>query len=94
MSNDMGGELKNLLNILKQCVSSCHQDLNVLQQSAGQELSERIIASLIFKISKLSECAKTVQKLLKRMKKDEVKCFSCIKGSVSDQHSRDPDTSQ
>ena len=90
MSNNIADELKALLNILKQCISSFQKDVNALHQSNGQE----IISSLIFKLSKLSECAKTIQKLLKKMRKDEVKCFSCIKGAVSDQHSRDPDTSQ
>ena len=90
MSNNIADELKALLNILKQCISSFQKDVNALHQSNGQE----IISSLIFKLSKLSECAKTIQKLLKKMRKDEVKCFSCLKGSVTNQDSQHTDISQ
>ena len=76
-------DLKALLYILKQCVSSFQTDLSVLQNCQGVEANNKIVSGLVFKISKLSECAKKIQKLLKGVKEGDINCFSCLKPTNS-----------
>ena len=72
-------ELKTLLTILAQCLASFQTDCSEAQPS--QNLTEKIIASIIFKIQKLAECARAIQKICKSLKKENLACLPCLQSS-------------
>ena len=74
-------ELKNLLTILSQCLTSFRADFNTLDCNSSQT----VMTSLIFKLEKLSECAKTIQKICKSLKKETIPCLPCVQPSVDEE---------
>ena len=83
-------ELKTLLAILSQCLTSFRADFNTLDCNSSQA----VMSSLIFKLEKMSECAKSIQKVCKSLKKESIPCLPCIQPSVDEKPSKDQEPTE
>ena len=80
-------ELKELFNILGTRLTSFHADFNTLDCKSSQA----VMASIIFKLEKMAECAKSIKKLCKSLKKENIPCLPCLTPSVENQPPEDQD---
>ena len=80
-------ELKELFNILGACLTSFRADFNTLDCKSSQA----VMASIVFKLEKMAECAKSIKKICKSVKKENIPCLPCLTSSVDNQPSEDPD---
>ena len=85
MNETIATELRSLLSILNQCLVSFRADLNTLDCNSSQT----VMTCLIFKLEKMSECAKSIHKISKSLKKESIPCLPCVQSSVDEQPSKD-----
>ena len=78
-------ELKELLIILGKCLTSFHADFNTLDCKSSQA----VMMSIVFKLQKMVECAKSIRRICKSLKKENIHCFPCLTTSVDSQPSKD-----
>ena len=84
-------ELKELLTVLGQCLVSFRTDFSTLDCNSSQA----IMTSIVFKLEKMAECAKSIKKICKSLKKENIPCLPCLTSSVDNQPSenQEPPTS-
>ena len=83
MNDEVLTQLKELLTILSQCMMSFRADCNTLDCNSSQA----VMASLVFKLEKMTECAKSIKKICKSLKKENIPCLPCLSSSVDTQSS-------
>ena len=74
-------ELKKLLTILNQCLTSFFDDFKTLDRNSPKS----IMASIAFKLEKMAECARSILKISKALKKESILCLPCVTKSVDEQ---------
>ena len=84
MNDVLLNELRRLLAILGECLISFRNDFNNLDCNSSQN----VIASIVFKLEKAAECAKSILKICKSLKKESIPCIPCLSSSVDDQTSK------
>ena len=80
-------EVKALLNILTECLASFREDFKSLDCNSSQA----VIKSILFKLEKTIQCAKSILKICKSLKKESIPCIGCFSTSVDDKPSKQPD---
>ena len=80
-------ELKKLLTTLSQCLTSFCNDFNTLDSNSPKS----IMTSIVFKLEKMVECAKSILKICKSLKKESTLCLPCVTKSVDEQPSKHQD---
>ena len=86
MNPEILNEVKVLLTILGQCVSSFQADFANLD-CKSPSATTLLLSSVIFKLQKIVECAKSIQRICKSLNRDDVKCLPCLT-SVDENHSK------
>ena len=84
MNDALLNELRTLLNVLGECLTSFRKDFNSLDCNSSQS----VIASIVFKLEKAAECANSILKICKSLKKESIPCLPCLSGSVDNQSSK------
>ena len=65
-------ELCVLLSILTQCLGSFRADFSKIDCRKPDTLTNQLIPGLVFKIQKIADCAKSLQKIFQSLKKDNL----------------------
>ena len=81
-------EIKALMSILGECLASFRSDFSNIDCKSSNALASKLIPSLIFKLEKIVECAKSINKICKSLKKDDIPCLPCLKGAVTKEPSK------
>ena len=81
MKDAVLNELKTLVTILGQCIKSFCEDLKTTDCHSPALASKTLIPSIIFKLEKLIECARAIQRICKSLRKDSTLCLPCRKKS-------------
>ena len=89
MNDALMNELRTLLSVLGECVSSFRNDCSTLDCNS----SHAIIVAVVFKLEKAVECAKSILKICKSLKKESIPCLPCLNGPVDNQPQRERDPS-
>ena len=85
MNDTVLTELKELLIILGKCLTSFHNDFNTLDCNS----SHAVMTSIVFKLEKMVECAKSIKRICKSLKKENIPCLPCLTSTVDNQPSKD-----
>ena len=76
MNESVLTELRLLASLLGQCLLSFREDFNTVDCKKPDTAA--IIPSLVFKLEKLTQCAKSIQRLIKSLKEEDLPCLSCL----------------
>ena len=90
MNDASFAELKVALTILGEFLTSIVSDIKSFEFKDSQGLPPKIIPSLIWKLQRMVDCAKSVQKICKSLRGEGVECLPCLKRqnkSVNKDHS-------
>ena len=71
-------ELRLLLTILTQCLGSFRDDFKKIDCKKPDSLTTDLIPSLVFKLEKIAQCAKSIQKIIQSAKKNNFQCLPCF----------------
>ena len=77
MKDAVLNELKTLVTILGQCMKSFCEDLKTADCRSPALASKTLIPSIIFKLEKLIECARAIQRICKSLREDSTLCLPC-----------------
>ena len=83
MNDAIVTELRVLLAILTQCLGSFRDDFNKINCNKPDTLAANLIPSLVFKLEKIAQCAKSIQKIVQSLKKNNVPCLPCFTTATS-----------
>ena len=81
MNDIVLAQLRELLAILSQCLASFRANFNNLDCNSSQA----VMTSIVFKLEKMTECAESIRKICKSLKKENIPCLPCLGASVDDQ---------
>ena len=87
MNDAIVKELSHLFSILTQCVGSFREDFNKINCKKPDTVVPDLIPSLVFKLQKIAECARSLQKIAQSLKKSQFQCLPCLTNSSVDKKS-------
>ena len=88
MNDIVLNQLRELLTILGQYLANFQDDFSNLDCNSSQA----IMTSIITQLEKMSECAKSIKKICKSLKKESIPCLTCLNPSVDDQPANDKES--
>ena len=74
---DIFSELKSLLAILGHCITSFRDDFQNIDCTNEKNLHSELIQTIVYKIEKMVECAKSLRRLCQLLKGQQI-CPSCL----------------
>ena len=88
MNDTVLNQLRELMTILGQYLANFRTDFSTLDCNSSQA----IMTSIITQLEKMSECAKSIKKICKSLKKESIPCLTCLNPSVDDQPADDQES--
>ena len=83
MNDAIVTELRLLLAILTQCLGSFGDDFNKIDCKKPDTHAANLILSLVFKLEKIAQCAKSIQKIIQSLRKNNLPCLPCFTTTTS-----------
>ena len=82
MNESVLNELRLFANLLAQCLVSFKEDFKSID-CKKPDVASALVPSLISKLDLLAQCAKSIQRLVQSLKKEDLPCLPCIRKNVS-----------
>ena len=77
MNESVLTELRVLMSLLGQCLASFREDINTID-CKKPDVTKALVPSLIFKLEKLTQCAESIQRLIKSLRREDLTCLTCL----------------